>query len=146
MFLWWIIGCVYIIMSRLVKVVTKMVTWCLRMIKVAIFAVWDKKCFSKISKIWDSVVYIFIVLSKPNQLVMSSLVMFFILCFLCFLQGQQCGFLLNIPYLDDFVVGIILLIISLLVLSVCLVLIVKVLSALLKGFQLLILHPNFLLL
>lgn len=50
-----------------------------------------------------------------------------------FQNGKMCGFLLNIPSLNDLIVGIILLIISLFVLSVCLILIVKVLSDLLKG-------------
>ena len=45
----------------------KSLTGCLKMIKFAIFALWDKRCFSKIWKIWDSV-YLWIKRWCPTEL------------------------------------------------------------------------------
>lgn len=50
-------------------------------------------------------------------------------------EGERCRFLFNIESLSDVTIGIILLVISLLLVSLCLILIVKLLRSLLQGEQ-----------
>ncbi len=107
----------------------KIILWCLETVMKDLFHLFSLFVIS-VSIKWIILLVVTLNVTNFRSLSLPSI---FKETYYYFQNGKMCGFLLNIPSLNDLIVGIILLIISLFVLSVCLILIVKVLSDLLKG-------------